>query len=134
VRSAELVGTVSKLKGVVLETIRHHHERFDGAGYPDGFAGEAIPIGARIIMISDTIDAMTTDRPYRKALTLGRALDELDKHAGTQFDPKIVSIVRRSASMQRLLGSQPIYERTIEKSSKAPSAHSGDPRRPVPAT
>ena len=63
VRSAELVGIVSDFKGTVLEAVRSHHERWDGRGYPNGIKGDAIPLGARIIMISDTIDAMTTDRP-----------------------------------------------------------------------
>jgi len=58
--------------------IRHHHENFDGTGYPDGLAGDEIPVGARIIMIADTIDAMTTDRPYRKAMSLARAVEELE--------------------------------------------------------
>lgn len=70
--------------------IRGHHECYDGAGYPDGLAGEAIPIGARIISAVDAFDAMTTDRPYRKALTVEFALGELRKKAGTQFDPQIV--------------------------------------------
>lgn len=131
VRSAELVGTVSKLKGVVLETIRHHHERYDGAGYPDGFAGETIPIGARIIMISDTIDAMTTDRPYRRALTLERALDELGEHAGSQFDPRLVDLVRRSPAIQRLLGSQSGFERVNASSVGSPPPHFGKARTPV---
>src|ERR1043166_8062287 len=68
VRSAELVATAAKFRGPVEAMIRHHHENFDGSGYPDGVAGEEIPIGARIIMIADTLDAMTTDRPYRRAM------------------------------------------------------------------
>ncbi len=134
IRSAELVGTVAKLKGVVLDTIRHHHERYDGAGYPDGFAGEMIPIGARIIMISDTIDAMTTDRPYRRALTLEHAFEELEKHAGSQFDPKLVGLVRRSPSIHRLLGSQSGFERVGAPSPSALPPHFGKARTPVPTT
>src|SRR5205807_9763634 len=61
-RSAELVTTISKLKGPVADAFRYHHENFDGSGYPDGVAGDNIPIGARIIMLADTLDAMTTDR------------------------------------------------------------------------
>lgn len=103
VRSAELVGTVARLRGTVLEAIKHHHENFDGSGYPDGLTGDDIPIGARIIMVADTIDAMTTDRPYRKALALDRALEELRKLAGQQFDPELVDLLCKSQSIRRLL-------------------------------
>lgn len=106
VRSAELVATAAKLRGSVEAMIRHHHERFDGSGYPDGLGGDEIPIGARIIMIADTIDAMTTDRPYRRAMTYARALEELQAHAGSQFDPNLVQLVARSASIRRLLGAE----------------------------
>lgn len=71
------------------EDILSHHEHFDGSGYPQGLKGENIPYRARIITIADAFDAMTSDRPYRKALTIQEALDEIEKHAGTQFDPII---------------------------------------------
>lgn len=103
VRSAELVGTVGRLRGTVLEAIRHHHENFDGSGYPEGLMGNDIPIGARIIMVADTVDAMTTDRPYRNALTFDRALDELRKLAGQQFDPQVVEVLCKSQAIRRLL-------------------------------
>ena len=119
VRSAELVGTVRSLRGPVQEAIRHHHENFDGSGYPDGLAGEHIPIGARIIMIADTIDAMTTDRPYRRALTFARAVQELSKYASRQFDPHLVKIVERSAAMRRLLEPEP-----VRVSETKPAVHS----------
>jgi HD-GYP domain-containing protein (c-di-GMP phosphodiesterase class II) len=106
VRSADLAGTIGEFRGRVQADIRNHHENYDGTGYPDGLIGEGIPIGARIIMIADTIDAMTTDRPYRKALSLQRALDELAKHAGRQFDPKLVALVAKSPGIRRLLGPQ----------------------------
>lgn len=75
----------------ILSYIQHHHERFDGTGYPDGLAGEQIPLGARIIAISDSYDSMTSDRPYRKPLSNGEAKNELMKNAGKQFDPNLVS-------------------------------------------
>ena len=69
--------------------IRHHHERWDGRGYPDGIAGEGIPLGARIVAIADAYDAMTTDRAYRRALPHEVAIGEIERCAGTQFDPEL---------------------------------------------
>jgi HD-GYP domain-containing protein (c-di-GMP phosphodiesterase class II) len=104
IRSAELVATVSKLRGPVLDAIKHHHENYDGSGYPSGLSGEVIPIGARIIMIADTLDAMTTDRPYRKALGFEDVVNELSKYAGRQFDPAISEVLVRSTTIRRLIG------------------------------
>jgi putative nucleotidyltransferase with HDIG domain len=101
VRSAELVTTISSLRGPIEKAVRHHHENFDGTGYPDGLAGDAIPLGARIIMAADTLDAMTTDRPYRKALPFDRALEEIRKFSGKQFDPRLAEIVNKSAALRR---------------------------------
>jgi len=70
--------------------IRHHHERYDGLGYPDGARGEEIPAIARILAVADTFDAMTTNRPYRTARTREYAVEELRRCAGTQFDPEVV--------------------------------------------
>jgi len=120
-RSADLVGTIAEFRGRVQADIRNHHENFDGTGYPDGLAADSISIGARIIMIADTIDAMTTDRPYRKALTLQRALEELNKHAGRQFDPKLVHLVCKSPGIRRLLGPQLASDGTQPPSMQAPS-------------
>ncbi len=72
------------------EIIMHHHERFDGKGYPAGLAGEQIPLGSRIVAVVDAFDAMTSDRPYRGALPFERALEELRANAGVQFDPLVV--------------------------------------------
>jgi HD-GYP domain-containing protein (c-di-GMP phosphodiesterase class II) len=70
--------------------VRSCHERYDGLGYPDGLVGEAIPIEARIVCCCDAFNAMTTDRPYRAALSIEEALSELRAHRGTQFDPAVV--------------------------------------------
>lgn len=75
-----------------LPIVRHHHERYDGKGYPDGLKGNEIPIGARIFAIADAFDAMTSDRPYRKAMSVEKALWEIAACSGTQFDPNIVGI------------------------------------------
>lgn len=74
------------------EIVMAHQERYDGSGYPRGLKGEAIPLGARIFTIADALDAMTSDRPYRKAVPLEAAKREIQAHAGTQFDPKIVKV------------------------------------------
>ncbi len=72
--------------------IRHHHEWYNGKGYPDGLSGENIPLGARILAVADTYDAMKSDRPYRKALTEETAIQELKRGSGTQFEPKLVEV------------------------------------------
>ncbi|MGQ5711370.1 HD-GYP domain-containing protein [Desulforudis sp. DRI-14] len=68
----------------------HHHERYDGKGYPTGLKGQSIPLGSRVLAVADAHDAMTTDRPYRRALSQEQALSELERHKGTQFDPEVV--------------------------------------------
>ena len=73
----------------LLAGVRHHHERWDGQGYPDGLAGESIPEIARILALADTFDAMTSDRPYRKGMDVNVALNEIERCAGLQFDPKL---------------------------------------------
>ncbi len=102
-RSAELVGIISKFKGFIQDSVRHHHERWDGEGYPAGLGGKNIPLGSRIILISDTIDAMTTDRPYRKRLPLEVVIAELQKCKGTQFDAELVDVVVSSVGIRRLI-------------------------------
>lgn len=103
VRSAELVGTITSLHGYVYKCVRHHHENYDGSGYPDGLVARQIPIGARIIMVADTMDAMTTDRPYRRALPFERVVEELNKYAGKQFDPFVLEAFHRSSHVRRLI-------------------------------
>ena len=85
-----MLDRVGGLLGEVGRLVRSCHERYDGLGYPDGLAGEAIPIEARIVCCCDAFNAMTTDRPYRAALSLDEALNELRVHRATQFDPRVV--------------------------------------------
>ena len=77
----------------VGEIVRAHHERWDGGGYPDGLAGEAIPLEARIITCCDSWSAMRTDRPYREAMSYEAAAAEMLLHAGRQFDPTVVEVM-----------------------------------------
>jgi hypothetical protein len=121
VRSADLVAIIAEFRGPVQVSIRNHHENFDGSGYPDGLMGEQIPLGARIIMIADTLDAMTTDRPYRRALPYRLALEELKQYSGKQFDPALVTLAVRSPGIRRLLGSD-LGERGLTAVEGGPSS------------
>jgi putative nucleotidyltransferase with HDIG domain len=105
-RSAELVATISGFRGGIEDAVRHHHENYDGSGYPVGLAGEAIPVGARIIMIADTVDAMTTDRPYRMALSFERVTEELKQFAGKQFDPVLVDAFLKSSAIRSIVAAR----------------------------
>jgi putative nucleotidyltransferase with HDIG domain len=86
---AQIIDSVHSLR-TLTPIVRHHHERFDGRGYPDGLSGQNIPLEARIMCLSDALEAMASDRPYRKALTYEEILNEITVHAGTQFDPVVV--------------------------------------------
>jgi putative nucleotidyltransferase with HDIG domain len=79
----------------IIPIVEAHHERWDGQGYPNGLKGEDIPLGARILAIADSFDAMTSDRPYRKALSRQMAVKELREKAGSQFDPDLVEVFIR---------------------------------------
>ncbi|MFQ6105063.1 MAG: HD-GYP domain-containing protein [Candidatus Glassbacteria bacterium] len=105
VQSEELVSHVSFLRGDIQKIIRHHHETYAGTGYPDGLEGDAIPQGSRIIAVADAYDAMTSDRPYRKALSHEQALEELERFSGYQFDPLIVDVVvKNNLSREKVIG------------------------------
>lgn len=104
-KSVELAEKVSDLEDV-LPSIRHHHENWDGTGYPDKLAGKNIPLGARIIMFADTIDAMTSDRPYRKALGEAEVRAELIRMKGRQFDPEICDALLASKEYYKLFSGE----------------------------
>ena len=99
----QLLRGVSFLQGRGLEVVRSHHERWDGRGYPDGRAGDEIPVAARIFAVADALDAMTSDRPYRKALSWAAAGRELVTQAGKQFDRAVVEAFRtRDRALRRI--------------------------------
>jgi len=89
---SELVSRVSSLASIA-PVILHHHEKFDGSGYPDGLSGDAILLGSRIVGVVDALDAMTTPRPYRDPVSMTDALEELQRCAGGHFDPTVVSVL-----------------------------------------
>lgn len=92
---ADIVGNLDMYRqGATI--VRHHHERWDGAGYPAGLKELEIPLGARIIAVADSFDAMTSDRPYRRALTVATALGEIRRSSGSQFDPAVVEAFERA--------------------------------------
>ncbi len=99
----QLLAGVSFMSPECLSVVRSHHERWDGSGYPDGLARERIPLGARVFAVADTLDAITSDRPYRSAQTWDYALGEIEAQSGRQFDAKVVSAVHeRSAELQTI--------------------------------
>jgi putative nucleotidyltransferase with HDIG domain len=92
VDGAEILQQIAGLEEIA-RVVRYHQEAFDGTGYPEGLKGEEIPIGARIATVVDAFDAMTTDRPYRKGMTVPQAVEELKRNRGSQFDPTVVDAV-----------------------------------------
>ena len=108
VNGALLLGRLGMPDNVV-EVIHHHHEHWNGCGYPGGLRGEAIPLGARLIAIADAFEAMTTHRTYQATRTPRQALEELCRCAGTQFDPFLVELFY--AELQAVLPGEPLYHR-----------------------
>jgi len=94
-KGGEILAPITQL-AKAIPAIRHHHERYDGSGYPDGLQGEAIPLLARIISVADTYDAITSDRAYRKARTHEEAMQIIESIAGTQLDPQVVKVFSQS--------------------------------------
>ncbi len=90
----QMLGRAALLQGEGLKVVRHHHERWDGGGYPDGLGADDIPLSARIFAVADALDAMTSHRPYRQASAWDVAAAEIDREAGRQFDPAVVDAFR----------------------------------------
>jgi putative nucleotidyltransferase with HDIG domain len=101
VDGADILDRIDGLKEMA-RNVRHHHERYDGGGYPAGLKGEQIPIGARIASVVDAFDAMISDRPYRKAMSIEKAIEELLRCRGTQFDPQVVDAVVELCREQKI--------------------------------
>jgi putative two-component system response regulator len=85
----EMLKDIAFLSGAAA-IVRSHHEHFNGGGYPEGLSGQQIPLGARVFAVVDALDAMTSDRPYRKAMPWEEAKEEILRHSGSQFDPAVV--------------------------------------------
>ena len=124
----QMVAGIKSL-GSAVEVIRCHHERWDGKGYPSGLAGDAIPAGARVFSVADAFDAMTSDRPYRKAIPFDQACQEIADGAGSQFDPVVDAFTAivpdlpgLHASLRRVCG-QPGARRSLSP----PRSPSGGP-------
>jgi len=118
VDGANLLARMSTF-GDIVPLVRHHHENWDGSGYPDGLSGENIPLPSRIIMFADTIDAMTSSRPYRRALEPEAVRTEIFKLRGRQFDPKIADVLLKSDRWDELFLAQPF--RLIRGSNATPA-------------
>jgi putative nucleotidyltransferase with HDIG domain len=119
-RGAEMVKGVRFLERVV-DIIRHHHERVDGKGYPDGLSGDEISQAAKVVNVADAFDAMTTDRPYRAGLSVDEAIRQMEEKAGTQFDAEVVEVMVAAIRSGQLLVEQ----------NKVPYAAPGGGTRPV---
>jgi response regulator RpfG family c-di-GMP phosphodiesterase len=99
----QMVGKAALLRGHGVEVVRSHHERWDGRGYPDGLRKDEIPLSARIFSVADTLDAITSDRPYRLARTFTEAMDTIVSESGAQFDPDVVEVlVDREEELRRI--------------------------------
>ncbi len=114
---AEIVAPVNYMRrNGIVDMVRHHHESWDGRGYPDGLAGKAIPLGARIIAVVDSLSAMLQDRPYRKGMTFAEARKSIEELSGLRYDPRVVRAFTENAGM--IAG---IFQSLNEETRAAPS-------------
>lgn len=120
-RGAELIQTVSELRDIV-HPVKHHHENWDGSGYPDGLIGDAIPLSSRVIMFADTVDAMLSDRPYRAAMTRLQVRAEIIRMRAKQFDPGICDALLESPVWEELFTNAPQPVMTGEYPQLVPTA------------
>ena len=124
---AKILLRLAAFRGAIPYVL-YHHERWDGTGYPTGRSGEAIPVEARVLAIADAFDAMTSDRPYRRALSHEEAVAEVERCAGTQFDPELVDIFVELFGEAEKLSDAPLRRDTSATvPDTAPSAK-GSPR------
>ena len=100
-KGAQILSNISELRDVIT-WIRHHHEWYDGNGYPDGIAAYDIPLQARVIAVADSFDAMTSDRPYRKGMTADVAIGKMEECSGSQFDPQLLQVFKTVCESGRL--------------------------------
>src|SRR4051794_15935936 len=120
-----LVDRVDALRPIA-PAILHHHERWDGAGYPDGLAGEDIPLDARIVCVADSFSAMTAERPYRPRMSLDQACAELERCAGTQFDPEVVRVFVEEVRCQPAPPEEHPLERALREDPQIQEHRNGD--------
>jgi putative nucleotidyltransferase with HDIG domain len=123
-RGEQLLRDLSSVPEEVVKIVRHHHEREDGKGYPDGLLGDEIPIGSKIIIVCDAVDAMLSDRPYRDALPLSKVFQQLHEHAGRQFDHRVVRVLTRSAILAEYAAMMQMMRHEVVQSQTTDSAES----------
>jgi putative nucleotidyltransferase with HDIG domain len=135
-RGVRLLQDLSSVPDEVVRIVRHHHEREDGKGYPDGLLGDEIPIGSKIIVLCDAVDAMLSDRPYRDALPLSDVLEQLELNAGRQFDHRVVRAATRSEILVEFAETMSMVRVDTSASAPvdAPTTPSGLPRVSIAVT
>ena len=126
-KGEEMLRDLASVPEEVVRIVRHHHEREDGKGYPDGLLGDSIPLGSKIIVVCDAVDAMLSDRPYRNALPLHVVIEQLQEHAGKQFDHRVIRalvespILEQFADKMRRVREQQVADKRTTSDLRVPS-------------